>query len=265
MLSLLIYSLPVAMVGMALLFWLQRRRGDAGIVDVAWAGGIGLLAIAAAYCGEGWEPRRFLVGLMGSVWSIRLTVHLVIDRQIRAGREDGRYQMLRNKWGAKAQRRFFYFFQGQAMLVVLFGLPFVAVAANARVGWTAWDAAGLVVWTVAVAGEWIADRQLAAFRRQAANQGRTCDLGLWRYSRHPNYFFEWVHWWAYVAMAGGSESGWLAWVGPVLMWFLLSRVTGIPYTEKRALVTRGEDYRRYQRVTSSFIPWFPRRDYRERD
>ena len=253
------------MLGMAGLFWLQRRRGDAGVVDMGWAGGIGLMAIAAAYCGEGWEPRRFLLGLMGAGWSFRLTAYLVTDRLIRAEKEDGRYRMLRNKWGGKAQRRFFFLFQAQAMLVVLFGLPFVAVAAKAQVGWTAWDVAGLLVWTAAVAGEWIADRQLAAFRSQAANQGITCALGLWRYSRHPNYFFEWVHWWAYAAMAAGSESGWLAWVGPVLMLFLLYRVTGIPYTEKRALVTRGEDYRRYQRATSAFIPWFPRRENHERD
>ena len=89
-------------------------------------------------------------------------------------------------------------------------------------------------------GEWVADRQLAAFRRQVANHGRTCDRGLWRYSRHPNYFFEWIHWWAYVVMAVGSPIGWLAWIGPVLMLFLLYRVTGIPYTEKRALASRGE-------------------------
>lgn len=265
MLNVLIYSLLAAMTGMAALYWLQRRRGDAGVVDVGWAGGIGLVAVAIAYSGDGWEPRRLLLGLMGAAWAFRLTAYLVIDRLVRAGEEDGRYQMLRDQWGAKAQRYFFYLFQAQALLVVLFGLPFVAVAAKAHVGWTAWDVAGLLVWMVAVVGEWIADRQLAAFRSQAANRGRTCDRGLWRYSRHPNYFFEWIHWWAYAVMAVGSAIGWLAWVGPVLMLFLLYRVTGIPYTEKRALVSRGEDYRRYQRTTSAFIPWFPRRENVERD
>ena len=153
MLNLLAYSLPVAMAGMAALYWLQRRWGDAGIVDVGWAAGIGLVAAAVAYSGDGWEPRRLLLGLMGAVWSFRLAAYLVIDRLIRAGEEDGRYQMLRAQWGAKAQPRFFYLFQAQALLVVLFGLPFVAVAAKVHVGWTAWDVGGLLVWAVAVIGE----------------------------------------------------------------------------------------------------------------
>ena len=134
MLNLLVYSLLAAVTGMAALYWLQRRRGDAGVVDVGWAGGIGLVAVAAAYSGDGWESRRLLLGLMGAVWAFRLTAYLVVDRLVRAEEEDGRYQMLRTQWGAKAQRYFFYLFQGQALLVVLFGLPFVAVAAKTHVG-----------------------------------------------------------------------------------------------------------------------------------
>ena len=256
----LAFSVPAAMAGMAALYWLQRRRGDAGVVDVGWTAGIGLMAVAAAWSGDGWEPRRILAGLMGAAWSFRLAAYLVADRLVRAAEEDGRYRMLRDQWGDRAQVRFFWLFQAQALLVVLFGLPFFAVAARTEAGWTHWDAAGLLVWAAAVAGEWTADRQLSAFRRQAANQGRTCDRGLWRYSRHPNYFFEWIHWWAYALMAAGSPTAWLAWIGPPLMLFLLYRVTGIPYTEKRALASRGEEYRRYQRTTSPFVPWFPRKD-----
>ena len=257
---LLASGLAASMAMMAVLYRLQRRNGDAGVVDVGWAAGIGLMAAAAAWAGDGWGPRRLLVGLMGAAWSLRLAAYLLLDRILRAGEEDGRYQMLRAQWGARAQSRFFWLFQAQAVLVVLFGLPFVAVAAKAEAGWTAWDAAGLLIWAAAAAGEWTADRQLAAFRGQAANRGRTCDRGLWRYSRHPNYFFEWIHWWAYAVLAAGSPLAWLAWTGPPLMLFLLYRVTGIPYTEKRALATRGDDYRRYQRATSPFFPWFPRRE-----
>ena len=257
---LLASGLAASMAMMAVLHRLQRRRGDAGVVDVGWAAGIGLMAAAAALTGDGWGPRRALVGLMGAAWSFRLAGYLLVDRILRAEEEDGRYQMLRSQWGDRAQARFFWLFQAQALLVVLFGLPFVAVAARAEAFWTPWDAAALLIWAAAVAGESAADRQLAAFRRQAANRGRTCDRGLWRYSRHPNYFFEWIHWWAYAAMAAGSPLWWLASAGPPLMLFLLYRVTGIPYTEKRALATRGDDYRRYQRVTRAFFPWFPRRD-----
>ena len=255
-------SLPAAMAGMGALYWLQRRRGDAGVVDVGWTAGIGLMAVAAAWSGDGWEPRRILAGLMGAAWSFRLAAYLVADRLVRAAEEDGRYRMLRDQWGDRAQVRLLLAVPGAGPAGGPVRPAILRGCRQNRGGLDPWDAAGLLVWAAAVAGEWTADRQLAAFRGQAANRGRTCDRGLWRYSRHPNYFFEWIHWWAYALMAAGSPSAWLAWIGPPLMLFLLYRVTGIPYTEKRALASRGEEYRRYQRTTSPFVPWFPREDSR---
>jgi steroid 5-alpha reductase family enzyme len=111
---------------------------------------------------------------------------------------------------------------------------------------------------LALAGETVADRQLAAWRAHPGNRGRACRAGLWRYSRHPNYFFEWLHWFAYVLLAVGSPLAWLAWLGPLLMFASLNWITGIPYTEAQALRSRGDDYRRYQAETSRFFPWPPR-------
>jgi steroid 5-alpha reductase family enzyme len=111
---------------------------------------------------------------------------------------------------------------------------------------------------VAIAGESLADAQLAAFKRRAA-KGQVCDAGLWRYSRHPNYFFEWLVWVAYFLFALGSPHGWLAFVGPASILFLLLRVTGIPLTEEQSLRSKGDAYRRYQRTTSAFVPWFPKK------
>jgi steroid 5-alpha reductase family enzyme len=110
-----------------------------------------------------------------------------------------------------------------------------------------------------VAGEYLADHQLARFRADPANGGRTCRSGLWRYSRHPNYFFEWLHWFTYVALAAGSRLAWVALSGPLVMYVFLRWVSGIPFTEAQALRTRGEDYRDYQRRTSMLFPWPPRR------
>jgi steroid 5-alpha reductase family enzyme len=110
------------------------------------------------------------------------------------------------------------------------------------------------LWLIAVAGEAVADAQLAAFRADASNKGKTCRAGLWRYSRHPNYFFEWTHWLAYAVML---PEDWRVWVSPALMLYFLLRVSGIPATEAQALRSRGEDYRRYQRETSMFVPWPP--------
>ena len=117
----------------------------------------------------------------------------------------------------------------------------------------------LVLWTCAVAGETVADRQVERFRSDPANRGRTCQDGLWRYSRHPNYFFEWLIWVALALFAYPSPAGTMALACPVAMLCLLLRVTGIPATEAQALRTRGEEYRRYQQTTSVFVPWRRRR------
>ena len=127
-------------------------------------------------------------------------------------------------------------------------------------GWNAWFVAGIAMWLASVGGEAIADRQLANFRSNPANKGKTCRDGLWRTSRHPNYFFEWLHWFAYVLLAIGSPIAWLAWSGPIVMYVFLRWISGIPYTEAQALRTRGEDYARYQRSTPMLIPWFPKED-----
>jgi steroid 5-alpha reductase family enzyme len=115
------------------------------------------------------------------------------------------------------------------------------------------------LWLVAIIGETVADRQLAAFRANPDNRGRTCRSGLWAYSRHPNYFFEWLNWCAYALMALPAPYGWAGLASPVIMLFLILKVTGVPPSEEQALASRGDDYRDYQRTTSVFIPWFPKR------
>lgn len=108
-----------------------------------------------------------------------------------------------------------------------------------------------------ILGERVADAQLKRWRRNPANKGSTCRPALWRYSRHPNYFFEWLHWWGYVLLTAGSLHMIAALLGPVVMLIFLFRITGTPYTEKQALRSRGDDYRDYQRTTSACFPWFP--------
>ena len=242
---------------MLVLWMIQRARGDASLVDAGWAAGLGAMAVACAALGPGDASRRLLLGTLAGLWGGRLAVYLLLNRVV-GKPEDGRYRKLRESWGPRAQPYFFAFFQVQAMLDVLFALPFAAVAFNAVPGPTALDLAGAAVILVSIAGESLADAQLAAFRRDPANRGRTCRRGLWRYSRHPNYFFEWMHWFAYPLMAVGSPYWALSLAGPLLMSFFLFKVTGIPATEAQALASRGDDYRDYQRTTSAFFPWFPK-------
>jgi steroid 5-alpha reductase family enzyme len=233
----------------------QRSRANAGIVDVLWAGGTGTGAVLFALWGDGAAWPRVVLAVLGGLWGARLATHLWT--RVSAEPEDGRYRNLRINWGGN-QFKFFLFFQFQALLVVLFSLPFLAVARNPhRLG--AWMLIGAVIWLGSVIGESVADRQLARFRADQANHGRTCRDGLWRYSRHPNYFFEWLHWFTYVCLAMGSPVAWLAWAGPAVMYVFLRWVSGIPYVEAQALQNRGDDYRAYQRSTSVLIPWFPKR------
>lgn len=235
---------------------LQRVTRNAGIVDVAWSGGMGVAALFYALTSDGDFERRWLLGVLAGVWSLRLTSYLFFDRFL-GKPEDGRYQMLRQRWSPREGLYFFGFFQLQALWVVYFSLPFLVVAHH--IGpLDVWSVVGLTVWCIAVAGEFLADLQLARFRSDPSNAGKTCRRGLWRYSRHPNYFFEWVHWWSYVFLSVGSFFLWLSFVVMGTMYWFLLKVTGIPYTEMRALETRGDDYRDYQRRTSAFIPWKPR-------
>lgn len=240
----------------------QRRHANAGIVDVLWAFGVGATAFGYALAGDGALLPRVTVALLGGAWGLRLASHLWL--RVRGEAEDGRYRQLRGRWSGD-QRKWFAFFQFQAALVVLFSIPFLAVVRSRDAVMTPWWWAGVAIWMASVIGEAIADRQLARFRSDTRNRGTTCRSGLWRYSRHPNYFFEWTHWFAYVCLAIGSPWSWLAWAGPVVMWVFLRWISGIPYTEAQALRTRGDDYADYQRTTSMLFPWFPDTSARRKD
>ena len=251
MIRLLLFGWAMLAVVMTLLWLRQLRTRNATSVDAAWSAGMGLLAVTFAALADGAPARRLLVGALAAIWASRLAWHLVTDRVL--GRsEDGRYRAMREQWGRRAPVFFFVFYQGQAIVATLFSVPILASMQGGPPD--GWVAAGALVWLVAVLGETVADRQLSRFRSDAANRGRTCRDGLWRYSRHPNYFFEWTHWFSYVLIGHGV---WPTWIGPVVMLLFLFRLTGIPFTERQAVKSRGDDYRAYQRETSVFFPWFP--------
>ena len=156
--------------------------------------------------------------------------------------------------------KFLLFFEFQAVLCIVLAVPFLLASQNPVPAFSIFEYAAAILWVVAIVGEITADLQLNAFKSNAENRGKTCRYGLWNFSRHPNYFFEWLIWVAFCIFAIDSKYGYLALVPPVLMLYFLFRVTGIPATEAQALRTRGEEYRRYQETTSAFVPWFPRKN-----
>lgn len=249
----------IAAALMLVLWLVQERTKDAGVVDVGWAAGLGLLAaFHAARAASVPLERRLLVGGLAGAWALRLAVHLLRDRVL-GKPEDGRYQTLRASWGAKVDVFFLFFFQAQALLDAILAVPFQVALQAPAAPFALQDYAGAAVWLVAVGGESLADRQLARFRARPESKGKTCREGLWRFSRHPNYFFEWLHWWSYPILAWGAPWWALTLTAPALMLFFLLRVTGIPATEAQALKSRGDDYRDYQATTSAFVPWFPKK------
>tara|TARA_Y100000588_G_scaffold202682_1_gene216464 strand:- start:1124 stop:1897 length:774 start_codon:yes stop_codon:yes gene_type:complete len=255
MMALVFSGWAVLAAALSLLWVRQLATRNATSVDVAWSAGLAFLAVFFSWFVDGEPGRRILVGLLGSIWALRLAWYLLTDRVLKHQEEDGRYRAMRAYWGSRSAPFFFLFYQGQAFAAVLFSLPMLAAMHGGPVGPMAW--AGVAVWIVAVVGETVVDQQLSRFRADSTNRGAVCQTGLWRYSRHPNYFFEWIHWWAYVLIGGGAA---LTWIGPVAMLIFLFRLTGIPYTEMQAIKSRGDGYRVYQRTTSVFFPWPPKAD-----
>jgi len=247
------------MLALVLAAWgLMLRTGNAAWVDVAWGFGMGALALLFATLGPGWRPRRELVGLLGGLWGLRLGLHLAF-RTAAEPREDARYTRLRQAWGGNIPLKFLGFFLFQGLLDLALAWPFLAICLDTRprLAWMAWAGAGF--WALGLAGEALADAQLRRFKAAPGSRGKVCDSGLWRLSRHPNYFFQWLAWAGCFLVALPGPLGWTTAGSPLLILFFLLRVTGIPATEEQALASRGEAYRRYQQSTSAFIPWFPRR------
>ena len=242
--------------------WLWgRRTANMAWVDVGWAGAFALV-IAAWTIGFGTPRGAVPLAIVVVAWSLRLAIHLATDRVI-GHPEEGRYVELRRRWSkdGSADRAFFVFYQAQALLVAVlasaFVLPWLVAPHDDARRHLRWIALPLAV--IAILGEALADAQLRAWKQDPAHRGQVCDVGLWAVSRHPNYFFEWLIWVAYLVWSLAYPWGAIATLAPVIMIAALFKVTGIPATEAQSLRSRGDAYRAYQRRVSAFVPWFPRR------
>jgi steroid 5-alpha reductase family enzyme len=246
---------------MAFAWAVQQRTNNSGWVDTVWTFGLGAVGVAGALLPiGGWLPRQVLVSLLILAWSLRLGVH--IAARTSGIVDDPRYAELQRNWGTDARRRMFWLLQNQAWVSIPLALSMILAAHVPVAAFRLQDALALVVLLAGIGGEALADGQLRRFRANPANKGGICDVGLWRWSRHPNYFFEWVGWLAYplfaIDLAGHYPVGWLALLGPACMYWLLVYISGIPPLEEHMLRVRGDAFRAYQRQVGAFFPSPPR-------
>jgi steroid 5-alpha reductase family enzyme len=256
----------IAMAGalcalMALAWIVQQRTGNSGWVDTIWTFSVGLVGMVAAlwpFSAEALPARQWMVAALVLAWALRLGLHIAVRS---AGiHDDPRYADYARQWGADAPRKMFVFLQQQALgsIPLVFAIFLAAQVPVAE--FRAQDYLGALILFAGIAGEGIADAQLKRFRENPANRGRVCDAGLWRWSRHPNYFFQWFGWLAYpvIAIAPGSLVGVAALLAPLFMFWILNYVTGVPPLEEQMARSRGDAWRAYQLRTSRFFPFPPR-------
>ncbi len=251
-------SLVILMAAMAGAAFLAERTRRSGFIDGIWALATGLATLALIVAATDRSVRALVVAVLVALWAARLARHLV-GRTLQSAADDLRYAALRREWGETAPRRLFLFLQTQAIAGWLLALA--AAAAASRVGPLGWqDALGVAVAVVAFAGETIADRTLAAFRRE--RPGEICDKGLWSWSRHPNYLCEWLFWVGIAVLGLGGLDGrtGLVLVAPVVIYLLLVHVSGIPPLERHMLESRGAAFAAYRRRVSAFFPRPPKAD-----
>ncbi|MEP6976840.1 MAG: DUF1295 domain-containing protein [Thermoleophilia bacterium] len=242
---------------LAALYLVQRRTRDATAVDAGWASSLVLIAVLCAILGPGHASHRILIAVIAGLENLRIAS--LVRGRLGKG-EDSRYQELRSRWKARGREQltFAIFYQTQALVAAALTVPFVLAVFNRHHGLEPFEWAGAALWLVAAPLEALADRQLKRFKADPANKGRTMRYGLWHYSRHPNYFFQWLTWVAYALVALAAPWGWLGLTAPALILYLILFVTGVKPAEEAAVKSRGDDFRRYQQETSAFVPWFPK-------
>lgn len=249
---------------MALAWRVQQITGNSGWIDTFWSLGLGAVAVSLALWPLGqdvWPSnRQIFVASLAGLWSLRLGWHIL---QRTAGMDDDpRYRKLMEEWGANAATKLFWQLQIQAAVALLLVVAILLAAHNPAEHIRVLDVAATLLLAIGITGEALSDLQLRRFKASQENRGKVCDTGLWRCSRHPNYFFDWLCWLAYpllaIDLSGANPLGFLALLAPICMYWILVHVSGIPPLEAHMLRTRRAAFRDYQGRTNAFFPWPPR-------
>lgn len=256
--QLLVTTLSATLASFALLWALSLWRRDASIVDTFWGPGFVLIAVLSAYLGDGAAARKMLLLLLIAAWGLRLGAHLTHRNWGEA--EDRRYAAMRRYYGDRfwlVSLGTVFLLQGVLMWTVALPVQWAMLSPQPP-HLTFLDYIGIVVWGIGFSFEALGDWQLARFKADPANEGQVMDRGLWRYTRHPNYFGDALAWWGVFLIAVSTPGALWTIIGPVVMTTLLLRISGVSLLE-RTIVHRRPAYRRYIERTSAFVPWPPSR------
>lgn len=249
------YAAGSVFIYMVLWFLAAVKKSDNSMVDVAWGLGFILVAIVSFLLNPFVTPRKLLILALVVLWGVRLSLHIYIRN--RGKGEDYRYANWRREWGTSyLVKSFFIVFmlQGFLLLVIAYAIVLVFSFANGSLG--VFDIVGVGVWLAGVLFEAIGDFQLVVFKKNALHKGKIMRSGLWKFTRHPNYFGETVLWWGMLLVSLSVPLGWTALISPLLITFLLLRVSGVPLLEQK--YSENPAYQDYQRSTNAFLPWFPK-------
>lgn len=242
---------------MNLVFIVALLVKDNSIVDIAWGAGFICVSIVTLIQGKGMAIRPVLLTALVSIWGTRLAIHIALRN--RGKGEDFRYLKWRSEWGRWfVPRSYLQIFLLQGILLLVISYPVILVNQSRNMDLTLLDAIGVLIWCAGFFFESVADYQLVRFKRNPKNKGKIMTGGVWKYSRHPNYFGEALLWWGVFSVALSVENGWTAIASPILITFLLLKVSGVSMLEKKYI--GNDDYAAYAKKTSPFIPRFPKSD-----
>jgi len=252
----MIASSLLILIYMTGLFLIALARKDNSLADIGWGIGFILVAGLSFWLEPGWAFRHLLVSGLVLAWGLRLAVHILLRNRKRG--EDFRYAKWRREWGRWFVLRSYlqvFLLQGAILLMIAYPIPLVDHSTEQ--GATLLDLAGIAVWLIGFVFETVGDQQLLRFKRDPAGKGRIITTGLWRFTRHPNYFGEAAMWWGLFLIALSVKNGWTAVISPAVITFMLLRVSGVTMLEKKYAGNR--EFEDYARKTSAFIPWFPKK------
>lgn len=251
-----VFAQSIALPLFIIAYFFARRWNFYSLVDSVWPYCFSICALVGVYLNRGQSIEFVVLAVVIAIWGLRLGTHILTRLLKHFPHEDRRYVELKENNAKNLKLFFFGFFMFQSLTVGFLIMPLSVAAQANSIAPTKFFWIGLLLWFVGIFGEWASDEQLKKFIHNPANKGQVCRVGFWRYSRHPNYFFEWLMWVSYALMVTGLNGWYWAWLSPLIMYILLTRVTGIPYAEKMSLRSKGDLFREYQRTTSAFFPWF---------